>query len=107
MGMTKTKTATIGNVIDSLISEELNFGRHQSFDDFHKSFIQLKGIGDWTVNYVAMRGMGMKDAFPYSDLGIIKAFSTEKHKATHKEIKEAAEKWRPYRAYATMCIWNA
>lgn len=106
MGMSRSKIATIGHVIEALKSERLNFGYLQAFDTFHRDFISLKGIGDWTVNYVAMRGLGMRDAFPYNDLAIIKAFSRDEHKATASEIKKSAEKWRPYRAYATMCLWN-
>ncbi len=106
MGMTKTKIATIGLVIESLIDGTLNLSPHQSLGSFRDSFVQIKGIGDWTANYVAMRGLGLKDAFPYNDLGIIKALSTIDHKATNKEIKDRAKAWAPYRAYATMCLWN-
>lgn len=63
---------------------------------------QLRGVGPWTANYIAMRALGYTDAFPAADLGIKKVLAP----MNQKEIKEAAEKWRPWRAYATMCIWN-
>lgn len=107
MGMTRTKIATIGVVITSLMEGDLSLSPHQHLDDFTKSFVKLKGIGDWTAHYVAMRALGLKDAFPYNDLGIIKALSTDAHKATNKEIKDQSKAWAPYRAYATMCLWNS
>lgn len=106
MGMTRTKLATIGLVIEALNKRTLSLRPHQNLAAFQKSFVQLKGIGDWTAHYVAMRGLGLKDAFPYNDLGIIKALSTPDHKATNKEIKDRAKAWAPYGAYATMCIWH-
>lgn len=106
MGMTRTKIATIDLVIKALNNGTLSLSPHQSLEAFIKSFVQLKGIGDWTANYVAMRGLGLRDAFPYNDLAIIKALSTNGHKASNKEIKERAKAWSPYRAYATMCLWH-
>ena len=106
LGMTRTKIATISHVIEALLTHRLDLDYRQSYDNFRNSFLPIKGIGDWTVNYVAMRALGMRDAFPYSDLAIIKAFSSIDHKASHAQIKAAAESWRPYRAYGTMCLWN-
>lgn len=106
LGMTKTKIATIARVIEALREDRLSLEPHQNLDNFTKSFVQLKGIGDWTAHYVAMRGLGIRDAFPYNDLGIIKALSTDDHKASPKEIKDRAKNWAPYRAYATMCLWQ-
>lgn len=84
----------------------LSFKSNQSFHKFYKAFSSIKGIGDWTVNYVAMRGLGMIDSFPSKDLGVIKALTIDGEVPSQKEILEMAEKWRPYRAYATLCLWN-
>ena len=67
----------------------------------------MKGIGEWTVQYVAMRGLGMVDSFPAKDLGIIKALMTGEEKLKEKEILKQAEAWSPYRAYAAICLWRS
>ncbi len=85
----------------------LSLGPHQSFDAFRERFIALPGIGDWTVNYVAMRGLGMIDAFPAGDLGVLRALGGKDGRATPREAERRAERWRPYRAYAALCLWNA
>lgn len=105
MGMTKTKINTIALVIEALLNDQLSLSKAQLIEDFHKDFIKIKGIGDWTVQYVAMRGLGIKDAFPYNDLGVIKALSIDGDKPTNKEIRERASQWKPFRAYATLCLW--
>jgi AraC family transcriptional regulator, regulatory protein of adaptative response / DNA-3-methyladenine glycosylase II len=62
----------------------------------------VPGIGDWTAQVVAMRVLGDPDAFPASDLGVRKALGG----ASAREAEERAERWRPWRAYATMHLWS-
>lgn len=106
LGITKTRQTTIKTVVTAVVDEIVNLKTNQPFDKFYKDFSSLKGIGDWTVNYVAMRGMGMVDSFPSQDLGVIKALTKDGKIPSRKEIIDMAEKWRPYRAYATLCLWN-
>jgi len=61
----------------------------------------IKGIGDWTASYIAMRALHWPDAFPHGDLGLRKAAGG----LTAKELLAVAERWRPYRAYAAMHLW--
>lgn len=65
------------------------------------SLVALPGIGPWTANYVAMRALAWPDAFPDGDLGLLKATGED---ATG--LRERAERWRPWRAYAAMHLWN-
>jgi DNA-3-methyladenine glycosylase II len=57
--------------------------------------LALPGIGPWTVEYVAMRALRDPDAWPGSDLWL-------RRTATPLE----AERWRPWRAYAAMVVWQ-
>ena len=63
----------------------------------------LPGIGPWTAHYVAMRVLGWGDAFPEGDLGLRKAMGG----LTARELRAAAERWRPWRAYAARHLWAA
>jgi AraC family transcriptional regulator of adaptative response / DNA-3-methyladenine glycosylase II len=65
-----------------------------------EALLELPGIGPWTVEYVAMRALRDPDAFPASDLGVRHAL--ERLGAG----VDAAERWRPYRAYAVMHLWG-
>ena len=106
IGITKTRQETIKTVALGILDKRFRLTANQNFEIFQKDFSVLKGIGDWTVNYVAMRGLGMIDSFPVSDLGIIKSLTRDGDKPTKKQIMNMAENWRPYRAYATLCLWN-
>jgi AraC family transcriptional regulator of adaptative response / DNA-3-methyladenine glycosylase II len=61
----------------------------------------LPGIGPWTAQYLALR-LGYADAFPSSDLGVLKALGG----ATPREADARAEGWSPWRAYATLRLWT-
>lgn len=106
IGIMPKRQETIRIVVNAIVDKLVSISSNQGFAQFSKDFSALKGIGDWTVNYVAMRGLGMIDSFPYMDLGIIKALTKNHIKPTPKQIKEIGEKWRPYRAYATLCLWH-
>ncbi|WP_421900850.1 AlkA N-terminal domain-containing protein [Maridesulfovibrio sp.] len=107
IGLTNTRRETIKTAIRAINEGAVKLSANQSLEDFHRDFSALKGIGDWTVNYVAMRGLGLPDSFPAGDLGVIKALSVDGVKPTAKQVLEIAEKWRPYRGYATLCLWNS
>ncbi|MBI9091442.1 MAG: DNA-3-methyladenine glycosylase 2 family protein [Desulfobacterium sp.] len=106
LGVTKTRQATIKTAVKGVLDRDVHLTANQSFNRFYTDFSKLKGIGEWTVNYVAMRGLGMLDSFPAGDLGVIKALATGDKLPSKKEVLKMAEKWRPYRAYATLCLWN-
>ena len=67
-----------------------------------KKLMAIKGIGNWTAQYIAMRALGWPDAFLETDAGVKKALAPY----TPKELLQMAEAWRPWRSYATVNLWN-
>jgi len=65
--------------------------------------VELPGIGPWTAEYIAMRALRWPDAFPAGDLGLVKASRLKSARA----LEKAAERWRPWRAYAAMHLWES
>ncbi|HEY1601646.1 MAG TPA: AlkA N-terminal domain-containing protein [Pirellulales bacterium] len=66
------------------------------------SLVQLPGIGPWTAEYIAMRALRWPDAFPTGDLGLLKAARLK----SAKSLEKFAERWRPWRAYGAMHLWE-
>jgi AraC family transcriptional regulator of adaptative response / DNA-3-methyladenine glycosylase II len=62
----------------------------------------IPGIGPWTTEYITLRALRDPDAFPHDDLVLLKASGLPSKRA----LLEAAEAWRPWRAYAAMCLWH-
>ena len=68
-----------------------------------KKLMTISGIGNWTAHYIAMRTIGWTDAFFESDVGIKKALAPY----STKDTLQLANKWQPWRSYATINLWNA
>ncbi len=62
----------------------------------------VAGIGPWTLAYLGIRLGRQADAFPHTDVGLIRAAGV----ASSVELLAMAEAWRPYRALAAIYLWN-
>jgi AraC family transcriptional regulator of adaptative response / DNA-3-methyladenine glycosylase II len=62
----------------------------------------LPGVGEWTVQVIAMRALAWPDAWPASDIGVMNSLGTR----NPKQVTALAEPWRPWRAYAVMRLWH-
>ena len=62
----------------------------------------LPGIGEWTVQLIAMRVLAWPDAFASTDIGLLNALGTR----DVAQVQAQAEAWRPWRAYAVVRLWQ-
>lgn len=68
-------------------------------DSTPDDWLQLKGIGPWTVAYVKMRGLGDPDLWLGGDLGVQKALA---------QLPQFSEQQlSPWRSYATFQAWHS
>ena len=65
-------------------------------------FMEIPGIGAWTAGYIAMRCLAWPDAFLATDLEVRKALGSP----PPGKILTLADRWKPWRAYAVMHLWN-
>jgi AraC family transcriptional regulator of adaptative response / DNA-3-methyladenine glycosylase II len=106
IGLVRSRAETIRQVAKAVTSGQLRFDAAQNPDTFCESLTSIRGIGDWTAEYVAMRVLKNPDAFPASDLGLLSAIR-HPDRVTPKELSKRAENWRPWRAYAAMLLWGS
>ena len=108
IGLVGARGETIRRVARALINEEINFDPSQDPMEFCQSLVAIKGIGDWTAQYVAMRALKSPDAFPASDLGLLRAFDSDgEDRLKANELAALSESWRPWRAYAALLLWSS
>ncbi len=74
-------------------------------DEIEQRLLALPGIGPWTVAYIAMRALRDADAFMPTDLGVRHGLERLGHDGRPPSADRVAERWRPYRAYATQHLW--
>ena len=101
LGLTQARAATLQTLSRALVERRVSFDCVDP-EATMAALVALPGIGPWTANYVAMRGLAWPDAFPVGDLGIKKALGVTSDKA----MLAHAEAWRPWRAYAVMHLWH-
>ncbi|MCE1161668.1 MAG: helix-turn-helix domain-containing protein [Thiomonas sp.] len=62
----------------------------------------LPGIGDWTAQVIALRGLGWPNAFPAGDLVLRKQLGLTRP----ADVLAHAERWAPWRGYAAVHLWR-
>ena len=78
----------------------------------------IRGVGEWTAQYIALRAARESDAFPATDLGLLRGAARMRGtlggvsaigeaKADPRSLLQRAESWRPWRAYAAQHLWAA
>ena len=80
-----------------------------SDQEISKELIQIKGIGQWTVDMFLMFTLNRADILPCTDLGIQKGIMkilNMKNLPSKKEMENCSRKWRPYRTIACWYLWR-
>ncbi len=107
LGMPKARAATISALAVAVAKNPQLLEESGSLEESIKKLSELPGIGLWTAQYIAMRALREPDAFPASDLGLLRAMLPENGKLTPAQLEKRAESWRPWRSYAALYLWSA
>ncbi len=101
------KTALLALARESLADPQL-FRRLGSIEDTVARLRAVRGIGEWTAQYIALRAARETDAFPASDIGLLRsAAGRNRQRPSPAQLQDRAEPWRPWRAYAAQHLWAA
>ena len=106
LGMPRSRGRTLSGVAQALLDDPCLFepGREGAV----ARLLALHGIGDWTAQYIALRQLRDMDAFPGSDVGLIKALAAlEGETVTARALLARADAWRPCRGYAAQLLWTS
>lgn len=91
---------TIRRLAGALADGDLDLSVGADRDAARAGLASLRGIGPWTVEMIAMRGLGDPDAFPATDLGVVRAAEE-----LGVDLTARSAAWRPWRSYATQHLW--
>lgn len=100
LGMPGTRGRAVATVAQRVVADGDDWLRDASA--LRSVFGAIPGVGPWTTEYAAMRVAADPDAFPDSDWGVVKALGMKGAAA-----RRWAEPCRPWRAYATMHLWQS
>jgi AraC family transcriptional regulator of adaptative response / DNA-3-methyladenine glycosylase II len=107
MGMPGARVTTLKTMAAAAVEDPHLFERCGSLDETIARLRRLRGIGDWTAHYIAMRACREPDAFPAGDVGLLRGAATSSGRPTPAALLARAEAWRPWRAYAAHQLWAA
>jgi len=108
IGLTTARADTLRRVAKAVVDGSLGFEASQDPAEFRDALLGIRGIGEWTAQYVAMRALKNPDAFPAADLGLLRAFDTDgEPRMRPAQLEALSEAWRPWRAYAALLLWSS
>lgn len=101
LGMPRARARAIGALAAEVVANPDFLAPVGSLEESVHRLERLPGVGEWTAQYIAMRVLREPDAFPASDVGLLRAMG----RPSPDELLETAEAWRPWRAYAAQHLW--
>ena len=101
LGILKSRATTIRELAHTVTRGEIDLEPGTDVEQAIERLVEVPGIGEWTAHYIAMRALHWPDAFPASDLGLLRGSGAK----TAAALRKKAETWRPWRAYAAMHLW--
>ena len=108
VGMPASRRRTLKALADAAVADPKLFERSATLEESIKRLCAIAGIGEWTAQYIALRALREPDAFPASDLGLLRGAANEAgERPAPAQLLALAEPWRPWRAYAAQHLWNS
>ncbi|WP_324662159.1 DNA-3-methyladenine glycosylase family protein [Haloarcula sediminis] len=109
-GLSRQKTRYVNEVAAAFEEHgySLDYFAERSDDEVRAELTAITGVGEWTANMQLLFALGREDVFPVGDLGVRKGFSNVVGEGySRSEMREYAQRWAPYRSYATLYLWRA
>ncbi len=103
LGMPRSRAATLSTLARALLDEPQLLRPGADLDSWVQRLCQLRGIGPWSAQYLALRQLGAGDALPLGDVALVKALRLLE--GPEVQLADRARAWRPWRAYAAQHLW--
>lgn len=108
LGMPLARQSTLKALAEAALADQNLFRPFGTIEETIARFRSIRGIGEWTAQYIALRALREMDAFPASDAGLLRgATLVNVTRSSPCSLLKRAESWRPWRAYAAQHLWSA
>ena len=111
-GLSKQKTEYINNISIFFLKNKKFIKQIHNYDDefIRNKLIQIKGVGNWTIDMFLIFSLGFNNIFPEGDLGFLKAISKSYKKNIPLNkiyLNKLKKRWSPYNSLATWYLWRS
>jgi DNA-3-methyladenine glycosylase II len=109
-GLSRSKVAFLRDLAERLESGELRLNDMEDIPDekVAQRLVEVKGVGQWTIDMYLLFHLGRPDVLPVGDLGIrraaLLAYRLRKLPQPARLIA-LARPWRPWRSVASWYLW--
>jgi DNA-3-methyladenine glycosylase II len=108
-GLSRPKIRTLRAIAEACGNGlDLKALERASEEDVHAALTEVVGIGPWTADVYIMFCLGRADAWAPGDLALQVAAQRAlglAERPTADELRQIAERWRPWRAVAARMLW--
>ena len=112
MKLTQRKSEYVHGLAGSALDPEMGLECLEELTDREivEKLVALRGVGMWTAQWVLIRAVGRPDALPLGDLALRRVVSQlfmDGEDVNDAKVEEIAQRWSPYRTYATVYLFSA
>ena len=107
MKMTRARQHALLSLAKAVLANPRLFQPLESIEATVAQLRAIHGIGDWTAHYIALRSSREPDAFPATDVALLRSVAKRASRVDANQLLTRAERWRPWRAYAAQHLWAA
>ena len=79
-------------------------------DEVVKRMVAIRGVGQWTAQWVLVRALARPDGFPVGDLALRRTVSSlyfDGKEIDDAQLLDFSQRWSPWRSYATSYLFAA
>ena len=112
IGLSRQKIQYIKNISIFFIENKKFINKIDQYEEsvIRSKLIEIKGIGNWTIDMFLIFSLGKSNIAPRGDLGFNKAISklyNKKLPLSDKYLLKIYKLWTPYNSMATWYLWRS
>ena len=100
----------IAKLINGGIIKKEELATEVEYERLKNRLLLIRGVGNWTADYVIMKCFYINDAFPIADVGVhnaLKGILSLDKKPSIEDIEKLSVNWSGWESYATFYLWRS
>ncbi len=107
-GISRQKIIYLKDLAQRVLSKELSFSSlpMKTEQQIRNELIQIKGVGNWSIDVYLMFCMQSQDIIPLGDIAIKNTLIELYSCHSEDEMVAVSSNWKPFRTVASFIIWH-
>ena len=107
-GVSQQKISYLKDLAAKVSSNQINFESFASKSEqqIRNELIQIKGVGNWSIEVYLMFCLQSPDIVPLGDIAIKNTLKELYNCQNLEEMEQISNNWKPFRTFASFTIWH-